>query len=85
MDFADGTYISQVHAPSTPSACVKWAEELNVSELKGIGIKNKELLISQMKEEVPQPLDGIFNAWCAAAKLRGGLALINIIQTEGAP
>jgi hypothetical protein len=85
MDFAGGTYISQVDAPSTTTACVKWAEELDVSGVKGIGANSKASLINQMKDEEqePQPLNGIFNAWCTTASLRGGLALINIVRTEG--
>lgn len=83
LDFAGGTYISQVNAPSPTSASVKWASELDTSELKGIGAKNKESLENQMKEEQPHPLDGLLNTWCVAARLRGGLALINIVQTHG--
>lgn len=82
LDFAGGTYISQVNAPSPTSASVKWAKELDISGLKGIGIKNKESLIKQIKEEQPQPLEGILNTWCMTACLRGGLALINIVQTD---
>jgi hypothetical protein len=82
LDFAGGTYISQVNAPSTTSASVKWAKELDIFGLKGVGRKNKESLINQMKEEEPQRLDGLINAWCVTATLRGGLALINIVQTE---
>lgn len=84
LDFADGTYISQVNAPSTTSACAKWAEELDITKLKGIGIKNKESLKNQMKEEEPQPLNGVLNTWCLSATLHGGLALINIVQTVDA-
>jgi hypothetical protein len=84
LDFAGGTYISQINAPSTISACVKWAEELDISGLKGVGGKNKESLINQMKEEEPRLIDGVINAWCVTAALRGGLALINIVQTESA-
>jgi len=58
--------------------------ELDISGLKGIGRKNKESLINQMSEEEPQPLEGILNTWCVNATFRGGLALINIVQTEGA-
>lgn len=82
MDFAGGTYISQVNTPSITSACIKWSEELDISALKGVGRKNKESLINQMKKEEPQLLHGLINAWCVIAALRGGLALINIVQTE---
>jgi hypothetical protein len=84
LDFAGGTYISQVVESSVTSACVKWAEALDTSGLKGIGSKSKESLKKQLKEEQPQPLEGILNTWCVTASLRGELALINIVQTDDA-
>jgi hypothetical protein len=82
MEFADGTYISQVTAPSRRSACVKSAQNLDVSQVKGLGVKGKESLIEQMKEDAPIALDGILNAWCQSALVRGKLALINFVQTN---
>ena len=82
MEFAGGTYISQVKAPSQKAACVKWAQSLDVSQVKGLGLKGKESLIEQMKDESPVALDGLSNAWCTGAFLRGEYALINLVQTE---
>jgi hypothetical protein len=82
MDYDAGTYISQVAAPSPKSACVKWARRLDIQQVKGLGGKSHKSLIDEMKDESPTPLDGLFNAWCATALIRGRLALINIIQTE---
>ena len=82
MEFAVGTYISQIKAPSPKSACVKWAQNLDVSQVKGLGLKGKEALIAQMTDEDPVVLDGMFNAWCHSALVRGKLALINLVRTE---
>jgi hypothetical protein len=82
MDYAGGTYISQVKAPSPKSACVKWVQKLDHSQVKGLGLKGKESLIEQKTEESPVTLDGMLNAWCASAHVRGRLALINLVQTE---
>ena len=83
MDYAGGTYISQVKAPSEKSACVKWAKNLEVSQIQGLGLKGQESLIQQMKEEGPGPLNGTLNAWCTSAIIRGKFALINLVQTDG--
>jgi hypothetical protein len=82
MEFAGGTYVSQVTAPSPKSACVKSAQNLALSQVKGLGVKGKESLIQQMKEDSPIAVDGIVNAWCQSALIRGKLALINLVQTE---
>ena len=82
MEYAGGTYISQVKASSPKSACVKWAQQLDDSQVNGLGLKGKESLIEQMKEESPIALDGISNTWCNSVLIRGKLALINLVRTE---
>jgi hypothetical protein len=52
------------------------------SQVKGLGLKGKEFLIEQMTEESPVALDGMLNAWCNSALVRGKLVLINLVQTE---
>ena len=82
MEFAGGTYISQVTAQSPKAACVKSAQSLDTSQVKGLGAKGKKSLIKQMNEDAPIAVDGIRNAWCQSALVRGKLALINLVQTE---
>jgi hypothetical protein len=82
IEYEGGTYISQIKAPSPKSACVKWAQKLDGSQVKGLGLKGKESLIEQMKEESPVAIDGMLNAWCNSTLVRGRLALINLVQTE---
>ncbi len=82
MEFAGGTYISQVKAVSAKAACVKWAQSLDMSEVEGLGLKGKESLIEQMREKSPVALEGLLNAWCTGALIRGKSALINLVQTE---
>jgi len=82
MEYAGGTYVSQVVAASPKSACVKWAQGLDVSQVGGLGQKSKESLIDEMKTEPPTAIDGLCNSWCATSRIRGGLALINIVRTE---
>jgi hypothetical protein len=82
MEYAGGTYVSQLHAASPKSACVKWAQGLDVSQVCGLGRRSQESLIAAMREEVPIPLGGLSNVWCATTLIRGKLALINIVRTE---
>lgn len=82
MEYAGGTYISQVKASSPKSACVKAAQSLDASQVSGLGPRSKESLIEQMKEDAPVPLSGLLNAWCKSALIRGEYALINLVQTE---
>jgi hypothetical protein len=82
MDFKGGTYIRQIEAPSPQQACVKWAQNLETSNIEGLGIKSKTLLIDQMKDEELTPINETVNTWCASALIRGKLALITLIQTE---
>jgi hypothetical protein len=83
MEYAGGTYVSQVTASSPKSASVKWAQRLDVSQVSGLGQKSKESLIEEMKADVPLTLTGLSNSWCATALIRGEFVLINIVQTEG--
>ena len=82
MEYAGGTYISQVAAPSEKSASVKWARQLTASDVQGLGVNGKESLIQQMKDQSPVPLTGTVNAWCTSALIRGKSALINLVQTD---
>jgi hypothetical protein len=82
MDFKGGTYIRQIEAPSPKQACVKWAQSLETSNIEGLGIKGKTLLIDQMKDEELTPINETINTWCASALIRGKVALITLIQTE---
>lgn len=82
MDFQGGTYISQVQASSPRSACIKWAENLEINEIEGMGEKGKTKLIEEMKKELPVPLKGVINVWFTAGSIRGKSANINLVQTE---
>ncbi len=74
MDYLGGTYISQVNAASPKRAFVKAAQELDQSQISGLGMKTKETLIKHVKTEEPVRLVGVENVWCNIADLRGGIA-----------
>lgn len=82
MDYKNGTYVGQVDASDEVTACRKWAESLNVEQISGLGIKSREVLIKELRRETPILLEGLINAWCVTALIRGKLAVINIVKTE---
>jgi len=82
MEYEGGTYISQVEAFSEKAACKKWAESLEVSEIKGLGIKGKEILIKEIESEELVPIESLQNVWCVSAFIRGKSPLIHFIKTE---
>ena len=81
MDYAGGTYVSQVNAENPETACVSWAQNLKVDKVYKFGKKTKSQLVEQMKAEEPTALRGITNTWFVSANLRGGSAYINFVRT----
>lgn len=81
MDYAGGTYVSQVKAASPRAALKRWASELPVSQIDDFGSASKSRLIEDVEDETPTMLAGLSNVWCSTALMRGKLALINFVQT----
>ena len=85
MSYERGTYFSQVRAASVKAACVKWARELDVGQIKGLGAKSKLLLVEEMKEESKHivSINGVINVWCTTALVRNKLVIVDFVLTEG--
>ena len=82
MEYAGGSYVSQVKALSPKTACVNWAKELDVGKVVGLGQGSKLALIKEMKEGAPVSVQNTLGVWCATALVGGKLALITFVQTE---
>src|SRR5437868_12494088 len=82
MEYAGGSYVSQIKASSPKSACVKWARALDVENIEGLGQSSRLELIKEMVEEAPIPIQNTLGVWCITSLLRGKLALITFVQTE---
>jgi hypothetical protein len=82
LEFAGGTYISQVEAASPKLACVLWAKELNPEPIKGLGQNSKSVLIEEIEADEPVAVRNTSNVWCVSALVRGKLALVTLVQTE---
>ncbi len=81
MQYAGGIYVSQVNAENPETACVLWAQNLQVNEVYKFGEKSKSQLVEQMKAEEPTALRDVTNTWFVSANLRGGSAYINFVRT----
>ena len=82
-----GTYISQVRAVSVSQAVMFWAEQLEAKSILGLGPKSKAKLVEDLQLEReeghgPVLLNGLVNAWCETALIRGKLMIMDIIQTD---
>ncbi len=82
MEYDGGTYVSQLKAQSKQRACIKWAQQLNISEIHNFGQSSKEKLIEEMKTEEPILLNSLKNVWCQMTWIGGKSALINFVQTD---
>ena len=87
MDYKGRTYISQVREKPPRRALRKWAQQLDTSPITGMGPKAKAQLITDLgqSDNAPTPLTGVLNVWCASSFVRGGVAQINMIQTDEDP
>ena len=69
MDYKGGIYISQVREKSPRRVLRKWAEQLDISPIRGMGPKAKAQLITDLglPDNPPTPITGVLNAWCASS------------------
>ena len=84
LEYCGGTYIAQSKGRTLAKVCAKWSENLDESQIPGLGKKGKESLARQVLAEPPAQLEETENVWCSAASVHGKLALITIVKTEAA-
>ena len=83
LEFAGGTYVSQVRAASWKSAPAAWSRRLRYRDVRGMGPRAATVLRRALVRETTVPLEGLESAWCTTAILRGKLALIHYVETNG--
>ena len=82
MDWNKGTYIAQSVGKSKRAAVYRWATELDVELIEGMGEVSKAKLIAEIRDELPTPVEGLKNVWCYATVVRGKLLLLHVILTD---
>ena len=81
LEYADGTYISQVRATNRRAALHAWLWLISKEKIPGIGKLAIQTLQHALTEDEVE-VNGLKNVWCISCSLRRGLALINVVQTD---
>ncbi len=81
MEYAGGTYVSQVKSTSPKTAIKDWAQKLAVDSLQGLDAEVLSQLTNSLMIDSPMPIEGIYKTWCISATIQGKLALVNFVQT----
>lgn len=83
LDYHGGTYLSQFDARSPVDAVEAWCRELHDNQLLGepSSVVAEGILVDAVENSLVG-VEGMCGAWCAATAAAGGLALLNVIQTE---
>jgi len=83
LDFHGGTYISQFDAETAIEAVKHWCDELKEEQLLGeVSSDVAEGVMIDAADNRLVEVEGLHGAWCAAATVAGGLALLNVIITQ---
>ena len=80
MEFAGGTYISQVIASSVEEARTEWGRKMNWQTVAELNTPLDSIL-EEIAEDVPAPIDEVTNVWCLFLLFGDESALVNIVQT----
>ncbi|PLK44205.1 hypothetical protein [Emticicia sp. TH156] len=82
MEFRGGTYISQINANNLKQGLIDWCKNLDVSEIKYLGEKNKGDLLSIIDSEIPTPINTVKNVWHFSIGIKAGFLMVNIVKTD---
>ena len=80
LDYAGGTYVSQVSASQLMDVLPVWSQSLSSDDLMNWQLRQDEVLA--LITDCPVPLDGLQGVWCASTSAKRGLALINIVLSQ---
>lgn len=85
IEFAGGTYLSQVRASGPSAALRTWATTPLAAAIPGLGPAGQRRLVAEIERQVPVAVAGLAHVWCSTATVRGSLALIHVVRTAAAP
>ena len=81
LDYAGGTYISQLRAANQQDAFDEWLERLVPHEIAvGVSLEVAGAFHSNEDNELV-PLNSLSSVWCKSALGENGLVLVNVMHT----
>ena len=83
QDESEDIAMEQVLALDPKEALISWAKNININAWPGIGVKIKELIISNLtdKNNACIAVENKKNVWCTSTLIRGKLFIFDIIKT----
>lgn len=82
FEFEGGTYVSQVRGEAPRLAMRVWAENLETSQIKGLGPRVKEEILQAIEAEEPVLLGGLESVWCFTLNPLGRFCIVNFVATN---
>jgi hypothetical protein len=79
LDYAGGTYVSQVTAATEREALTQWTAKLSTEQIAGYASGEVAEVYERGVHLVP--LTGLKGVWCGSADGQRDLALVNVIKT----
>lgn len=83
LDYAGGTYISQVEAENVQEAFRTWLAKLRSDRIAD-AVSHEVADGFAATEPDLVPLNGLEGVWCGSALARDELALLNLVRTSAA-
>ena len=84
LEFAGGTYISQLRAHSVARAVTLYTSEL-VRNKAVSTLSVRKRLADALSAERPLAVDSVRNVWCCSTSVGGKFALLNVVATMERP
>lgn len=83
MDFKGGCYISQLKAKDQFAAMRKWLKNLEINEIPGFSLKEKDRLIREnFEDEEPVRISETINVWHFLVRVGKYYGYINFVLTQ---
>ncbi|MBO9203358.1 hypothetical protein J7I42_23945 [Niastella sp. MAH-29] len=83
MEYLGGTYISQIEATSKENARVIWIKTLNIEEIEGFTIADKENIIKEnFSDDDITPINQTKSVWFFMVEAKNGYGHVNMVKTK---
>jgi hypothetical protein len=81
-EFRDGTYLSQVEAPTAKEAVEAWATLIKADKpIPSASANVARNVLHMLRQEGATSLSGLEDVWCVMASCGGDIILLNVVQS----